>query len=88
MVAIRTVKVRGGSIFYIEIAFGRLIFFPRLSNSFFFFQKIKRCYLDTEHRGRRGVRAPTQISHSLQYHSVFTLCLLSDKRKNKAVWCL
>ena len=69
-------------------------FFPRLPNSFFFFQKIKRFSL--RHKapwtarsfGVCRTRAPTQISHSLQYHSVFPLCLLSDKRENKAVWCL
>ena len=90
----KQLKYVGGSIFYVEMACDRLIFFPRLPNSFFFFQKIKRCYLDTEHRGRRAflacvAREPhTQISHSIQYHSVFTLCWLSDKRKNKAVCSL
>ena len=56
-------------------------FFPRLPNSFFFLQKIKRCYLDTEHRGRRGVlacvaREPrrklvTLSPVSLSFHSLF-----------------
>ena len=80
MVAIRTVKVRGGSIFYVEMACGRLIFFPRLSNSFFFFQKIKRCYLNTEHRGRRGVlacvaREPRRKLVTLSSITQFSLCV-------------
>ena len=85
----------GGSVYFLcWNGLWSVHFFPRLPNSFFFFQKIQRCYLDTEHRGRQAflacvAREPhTQISHSIQHHSVFTLCWLSDKRKNKAVCSL
>ena len=69
--------------FYVEMASGRLIFFPRLPNSFFFFQKIKCCYLDTEHRGRRGVlacvaREPQRKLVTLSSITQFSHSLLSD----------
>ena len=57
MVAIKTVKVRGSVYFFMLKWLVVGSFFPRLPNSFFFFQKIKRCYLDTEHRGRRAFLA-------------------------------
>ena len=64
----------GRSIFYVKMACGRLIFFFLDSQTVFFFEKIERWSLDTEHRvGRVSHASPTRISHSLQYHSPFSL---------------
>ena len=62
--------------FYVNGLWWAHLFSPY--NSIFFFQKIKRCHSDTEHRGRGGFLAcvaldpHTQISHYLQYHSPFS----------------
>ena len=64
------------SIFYVEMACGRLIFFLDCQ-TVFFFKKIKRCSLDTERRGRPVLHAsPTRklvtlSSINLRIYSLF-----------------
>ena len=54
------------SIFYVEMACSRLIYFFLDSQTVFFFKKIKRCSLDTERRGRR-------VSHASPTRKLVTL---------------
>ena len=86
----KLLKYVGRSIFYAKMACGRLIFFLDCQ-TVFFFEKIKRCSLDTELRGRRVSHAsPTRklvtlSSITLRFHSLFDEWMYSWQTQIKAV---